>query len=139
MEVWKSGRMDGRQRFIFPPFHPSNLPFFHSSILPMLQFFWCSVEGQGNPIGAVSSLAIRRALKIALFLPNSFKMDLDVERFEGWTGFDFVPAIRSKIQLILCVGLLVILRTDAPAQSRSDSPADFAKYAMKLPEKSLLR
>ena len=124
--------------------HPSTHPLFHSSpllsLVPSVQiFFWCFVEGQGNPIGAVSSRAIRTALKIALFLPNSFKMDLDVERFEGWTGFDFVPAIRSKIQLILCVGLLVIFRTDAPAQSRSDSPADFAKYAMKLPEKSLLR
>jgi hypothetical protein len=47
--------------------------------------------------------------------------------------------IGSRLRLVLCAGLLAISGTHAPAQSRSDSMADVAKYAMKLPENALLR
>jgi hypothetical protein len=45
----------------------------------------------------------------------------------------------SKFQVVLCAGFLAISGTPASAQSRSDSVADFAKYAMKLPENALVR
>ncbi len=50
-----------------------------------------------------------------------------------------MPLIGSKLQLVLFAGLLAIFGMHVSAQSRSDSTTDFAKYAMKLPERSLLR
>ena len=54
-------------------------------------------------------------------------------------GIDLVPWIRSKVPLVLGAAFLAILGTHVCAQSRSDSTADLAKYAMKLPEKTLVR
>jgi hypothetical protein len=67
-------------------------------------------------------------------------MDLkDLENTEDRAGIDIVHSIGSKFQLVLCAGLLAIFGTHVSAQSPSDSTTDFAKYAMKLPEKALLR
>jgi len=67
-------------------------------------------------------------------------MDLKYfENGEGLAGNDLVPLIGSKLQLVLFAGLLAIFGMHVSAQSRSDSTTDFAKYAMKLPERSLLR
>ena len=67
-------------------------------------------------------------------------MDLkDLEKTErrGQTGR--APSIQSKLQLVLCAGLLAIFGMHASAQSRSDGTTDIAKYAMRLREKELLR
>jgi len=67
-------------------------------------------------------------------------MDLkDLKYAEGLSGIDLVPSMGSKLQLVLFAGLLAIFGTHVSAQSRSDSTTDFAKYAMNLPETSLLR
>jgi hypothetical protein len=57
----------------------------------------------------------------------------DLEDAEG------LALIGSKLQLVLVAAVLVIFGMHVSAQSRSDSTTDFAKYAMKLPETSLLR
>jgi hypothetical protein len=67
-------------------------------------------------------------------------MDLkDLENAEGLAGIDLSALIRSKLQLVLVAAVLAIFGMHVSAQSRSDSTTDFAKYAMKLPETSLLR
>jgi hypothetical protein len=67
-------------------------------------------------------------------------MDLkDLENAEGMAGIDLSALIESKPQLVLVAGLLAIFGMHVSAQSRSDSTTDFAKYAMKLPETSLIR
>jgi len=67
-------------------------------------------------------------------------MDLkDLEKIEDQAGIHLAQRIGSNLQIALCAGLLVCFGTHVSAQSRSDSAADFAKYAMKLPEKSLLK
>ena len=50
-----------------------------------------------------------------------------------------MPSIGAKVSFVLGTALLVILGSHVCAQSRSDSTTDLAKYAMKLPEKNLLR
>jgi hypothetical protein len=62
-----------------------------------------------------------------------------LENAQNRQGMNRVPLIGSKLQLVLCAGLLALSWTHASAQSRIDSTADVAKYAMKLPEKALLR
>jgi len=67
-------------------------------------------------------------------------MDLkDLEIAEEPAGITRVPSTGSELQFILCAGLVVILGTQVSAQPPSDSTTDIAKYAMKLPEKELLR
>jgi hypothetical protein len=67
-------------------------------------------------------------------------MDLKVlENTENWPATNLVPSIGSKVPLVLGAALLAILGTHVCAQSRSDSTTDLAKYAMKLPEKKLVR
>jgi hypothetical protein len=67
-------------------------------------------------------------------------MDLkNLEHAEDRPGIDLVPLIGSKLRLILCAGVLAIFVIQVSAQSRSDSTTDIAKYAMKLPEKDLLK
>ena len=67
-------------------------------------------------------------------------MDLKVlQNNEDRAGIDLVPWIRSKVPLVLGAAFLAILGTHVCAQSRSDSTTDLAKYAMKLPEKTLVR
>src|SRR5277367_5157061 len=67
-------------------------------------------------------------------------MDLKVlQNNEARAGITPVPSIRSKVPLVLGAAFLAILGTNVCAQSRSDSTADIAKYAMKLPEKTLVR
>jgi hypothetical protein len=67
-------------------------------------------------------------------------MDLKVlENTEDWPGTNLEPSIGSKVPLVLGAALLAILGTHVCAQSRSDSTTDLAKYAMKLPEKKLVR
>jgi hypothetical protein len=63
----------------------------------------------------------------------------DLENAKGLTGIYLAQFIGSKLQLILFAGFLAIFGMHVFAQSRSDSTTDFAKYAMKLPERSLLR
>jgi hypothetical protein len=63
----------------------------------------------------------------------------DFQKTVRWDGTGAGPSIGSKIQPALCAGLLLIFGTSVFAQSRSDSATDLAKYAMKLPEKQLLR
>lgn len=67
-------------------------------------------------------------------------MDLKyLESAEGFAVIDLVPLIGSKLRLVLFAGTLGIFGMHVSAQSRSDSTTDFAKYAIKLPEKSLLK
>jgi hypothetical protein len=67
-------------------------------------------------------------------------MDLKVlHNTEDRPGIDLGPSIGWKLPLVMGVALLAILGTHAGAQSRSDSTTDLAKYAMKLPEKNLVR
>ena len=67
-------------------------------------------------------------------------MDLKVlQNNEDRTGIDLVPALGAKVPLVLGAALLAILASHVCAQSRSDSTTDLAKYAMKLPEKTMLR
>ena len=63
----------------------------------------------------------------------------DFQKTVRWEGTGAGPSIGSKLQPALCAGLLLIFGTSVFAQSRSDSATDLAKYAMKLPEKQLLR
>jgi len=80
-------------------------------------------------------------LKGAQFLPNSSdEMALkDLQKTGHRAGIDLAAWIGSKLRLVLSAGSFVILGMSASAQSRSDSAIDFAKYAMKLREKELLR
>ncbi len=67
-------------------------------------------------------------------------MDLkDLEMAEESAGFTRLPSTGSKLQFVLCTGLVAVLGMHVSAQSPSDSTTDIAKYAMKLPEKELLR
>ena len=67
-------------------------------------------------------------------------MDLkDLEKIEDQAAIHLAQRIGSNLQIALCAGLLVCFGTHVSAQSRSDSTTDIAKYAMKLPEKSLLK
>lgn len=61
------------------------------------------------------------------------------EQSDDGAQTDRPPSTRLKLQLVRCVGLLAILGMHASAQPRSDSTTDIAKYAMKAPEKELLR
>jgi hypothetical protein len=61
------------------------------------------------------------------------------ENAEGLAGIRIVPLTGSKLQLVLFGGLLAIFGMHVFAQSRSESTTDIAKYAIKLPESSLLR
>ncbi len=57
----------------------------------------------------------------------------------GWqVYFDLMRTIKSNLANLLCVALLAIFGTEAPAQSKSES-TDFARYAMKLPENTLVK
>jgi hypothetical protein len=67
-------------------------------------------------------------------------MDLkDLENSEDGVAIDPVRSIGWNLQLVLCAGFLAMFAAHVFAQSRSDSTTDIAKYAMKLPEKALLR
>jgi hypothetical protein len=67
-------------------------------------------------------------------------MDLKaLQNNEDRAGIDLVPSNGARVPLVLGLVLLAILGTRVCAQSRSDSTTDLAKYAMKLPEKTLLR
>src|SRR5277367_4974352 len=67
-------------------------------------------------------------------------MDLKLlENTQDRARIDLVPSIGSKVTLVLGAALLAILGEHVCAQSRSDSTTDLAKYAMKLPEKTLVR
>jgi hypothetical protein len=63
----------------------------------------------------------------------------DLENSEDGVAIDLVRSIGSKLQLVFCAGFLAMFATHVSAQSPSDSTSDIAKYAMKLPEKTLLR
>jgi hypothetical protein len=54
-------------------------------------------------------------------------------------GINLSPSIGVNLQLVLCAALLVLVRSSVSAQSRPDSATDLAKYAMRLPEKQLLK
>jgi hypothetical protein len=83
---------------------------------------------------------ILSVLKGTQFLPNSCQQMYRkaLENTEDRAGIDLAPFFGSKLQLVLCAGLMAISGTEVFAQSRSDS-TDVAKYAMKLPENALLR
>lgn len=67
-------------------------------------------------------------------------MDLkDLKNAEARAGVEVVPVFGLNFQIILCALLLVIFASHGSAQSSSDSTTEIAKYAMKLPEKTLLR
>src|ERR1700722_556097 len=67
-------------------------------------------------------------------------MDLkELENAEDQARIDVVPSMGARLQFVLCVAFLAIFAMQASAQSRSDGTAALAKYAMKLPEKSLLK
>ena len=67
-------------------------------------------------------------------------MDLkDLENAEGQVCFDLMNTIRSNLIFVLYANLLAIFGADASAQSHSGSAMDFARYAMKLPENTLIR
>src|SRR5271169_1248091 len=63
----------------------------------------------------------------------------DFQRIVHWEGPGRRPSIGSMLPVVLGAGLLVIFGTTVFAQSRSDGATDLAKYAMKLPEKQLLK
>jgi hypothetical protein len=68
------------------------------------------------------------------------EMDLkDLENARWLVCFDLMRSIRSNLILVLSANLLAIFGADAFAQSRSGSATDFARYAMKLPENTLIR
>src|ERR1700693_5407259 len=54
-------------------------------------------------------------------------------------GVNLRPSIGVNLQLALCVVLLLVVLYSVSAQARSDSATYLAKFAMKLPEKQLLR
>ena len=62
----------------------------------------------------------------------------DCQRTEHPSEMDLTPAIGSKLRIISCLALLVGFGTPGAAQAPSGA-TDLAKYAMKLPEKELLR
>ncbi len=67
-------------------------------------------------------------------------MDLKaLENNEDRAGTNLVPSIGSKAPLVLGAAFLAFLGTHVCAQSRTDNTAALAKYAMKLPEKTLVR
>jgi hypothetical protein len=67
-------------------------------------------------------------------------MDLYVLRkAEDPAGIGYAQLCMGRLQLVLRASLLVICGTHVFAQLPSDSAADLAKYAMKLPESSLIR
>ena len=80
-------------------------------------------------------------LKQAPFLPNYLEeMDLkDLENAGGQVCFDLMRSITSNLILVVYANLLAIFGADASAQSQSGSAVDFARYAMKLPENTLIR
>jgi hypothetical protein len=80
-------------------------------------------------------------LKKPSVLPNYIeKMDLkDLENAERQLCFDLMRWIRSSLALLLYGNILASFILDASAQSKPESTADFARYAMKLPENSLVR
>jgi len=80
-------------------------------------------------------------LKQAPFLPNYIEeMDLkDLENAGGRVCFDLMRSITSNLILVVYASLLAIFGADASAQSQSGSAVDFARYAMKLPENTLIR
>ena len=63
----------------------------------------------------------------------------DFQQTERRARIDPLPSNGLTFRLVLCTGLLVVVGTSVFAQSRSDKATDLAKYAMKLPEKQLLR
>ena len=66
-------------------------------------------------------------------------MDLKDLENAGWqVYFDLMRTIKSNLAYLLCATLLAIFGTDASAQSKSES-TDFARYAMKLPENTLVK
>lgn len=58
---------------------------------------------------------------------------------EDRTQTERVLSFRSILQLVWCAGFLAGFVTPASAQSRSEGTTEIAKYALKLPEKELLR
>lgn len=63
----------------------------------------------------------------------------DLENARGQVCLGLMRSIRSNLILVLCANLLAIFGADASAQSQSGSAMDFARYAMKLPENTLIR
>src|ERR1700730_9917099 len=63
----------------------------------------------------------------------------DFQQTEIQVWIDLLPSVGPKFRHVLCAGLLVVVGTSVFAQSRPDKATDLAKYAMKLPEKQLLR
>jgi hypothetical protein len=63
----------------------------------------------------------------------------DFQQTEIQAWIDLLPSVGPKFRHVLCGGLLVVVGTSVFAQSRPDKATDLAKYAMKLPEKQLLR
>jgi len=67
-------------------------------------------------------------------------MDLKDLENAGWqVCFDLMRSIRSNLILVVYANLLAIFGADASAQSQSGRAMDFARYAMKLPESTLIR
>jgi len=63
----------------------------------------------------------------------------DLQKTEHNPRIEPAPAIGPKLRLVLCIGLLVVFGLSAGAQPPAEGSTDLAKYAMKLPEKELLR
>ena len=80
---------------------------------------------------------LKRAPFLSKYLDEMHLKDL--ENAEGQVCFDLMGSIRSNLLLGVSAGLLAIFAADACAQSKSESVADVARYAMKLPENTLLR
>lgn len=86
--------------------------------------------------------AVLSKLKPIEFLPNSSfnRMHLkDFENAEDQASIKFWPSSRSKIQVLLSVGFLAIFGGPLFAQSPTGTTTEVAKFAMKLPEKALLK
>jgi hypothetical protein len=67
-------------------------------------------------------------------------MDLKaLEKIKEQAGIDLAQWMGSILRVAWCAGLFLCFGSHVSAQSRSDSTTDIAKYAMKLPEKSLLK
>ena len=73
-------------------------------------------------------------------MPNYIQeMDLkDLENARGQVYFDLMPSIKARLALFVCAILSAMFGMDASAQSKSGS-ADFARFAMKLPENALVK
>src|ERR1700730_2760703 len=63
----------------------------------------------------------------------------DFQQTEIQVWIDLMLSVVPKFRHVLCAGLLVVVGTSVFAQSQPDKATDLAKYAMKLPEKQLLR